>query len=109
MEYNSLARENVVMLQHAAANLTIHRPLVQPLAISLVSSGRIDLKPLVTHRFQFRDAVEAFNATKNGKGTDGRGIIKVCYPCTPSISQRSQDGKLTQPFSTISHRPCSGI
>nr|BAK04516.1 predicted protein [Hordeum vulgare subsp. vulgare] len=48
-----------------------------PLAISLVSSGRIDLKPLVTHRFQFRDAVEAFNATKNGKGTDGRGIIKA--------------------------------
>lgn len=47
------------------------------LAISLVSQGRIDLAPLVTHRFEFADAVAAFEATKNGKGSDGRGIIKA--------------------------------
>jgi len=47
------------------------------LAISLVAQGKIDLKPLVTHRFKFDDAVEAFEATKSGKGKDGKGVIKA--------------------------------
>ena len=51
--------------------------IAQPLAIQLVSSGKIDLAPLVTHRYDFEDAVEAFNATKEGKGKDGKGIIKA--------------------------------
>jgi len=48
-----------------------------PLAISLVSAGKIDLKPLITHRFKFEDAAVAFQATRSGKGGDGRGVIKV--------------------------------
>ncbi|KAG8742338.1 hypothetical protein FRC10_001619 [Ceratobasidium sp. 414] len=47
------------------------------LAIALVSQGKIDLKPLVTHRFEFTDAVAAFNTTKTGKGPDGKGVIKA--------------------------------
>lgn len=47
------------------------------LAISLVASGRISLARLVTHRFAFTDAVAAFQATKEGKGADGKGIIKA--------------------------------
>ncbi|CAE6360969.1 unnamed protein product [Rhizoctonia solani] len=47
------------------------------LAISLVSQGKVDLKPLVTHRFEFTDAVAAFNTTKTGKGPDGKGVIKA--------------------------------
>jgi len=46
-------------------------------AIKLVSSGRIDLKPLVTHRFPFKDAIEAFKTTRTGKGADGVGVIKA--------------------------------
>ncbi|OCF39357.1 chlorophyll synthesis pathway protein BchC [Kwoniella heveanensis CBS 569] len=48
-----------------------------PLAISLVERGLIDLKPLITHRFAFTDAKEAFESTKNGKGKDGKGLIKA--------------------------------
>ncbi|CAE6482604.1 unnamed protein product [Rhizoctonia solani] len=47
------------------------------LAISLVSQGKVDVKPLVTHRFEFTDAVAAFNTTKTGKGPDGKGVIKA--------------------------------
>ncbi|KIR67157.1 chlorophyll synthesis pathway protein BchC [Cryptococcus bacillisporus CA1873] len=47
-----------------------------PLAISLVERGLINLKPLVTQRFKFEDAKEAFEATKAGKDKDGKGVIK---------------------------------
>ncbi|WVR07288.1 chlorophyll synthesis pathway protein BchC [Kwoniella sp. DSM 27419] len=47
------------------------------LAISLVERGLVNLKPLITHRFEFEDAKQAFEATKNGKGQDGRGVIKA--------------------------------
>jgi len=46
-------------------------------AIKLVSSGKLDLKPLVTHRFAFDDAIDAFKATRAGKGADGVGVIKA--------------------------------
>ncbi|KAF8165241.1 xylitol dehydrogenase [Crassisporium funariophilum] len=48
-----------------------------PLAIALVAQGKIDLKPLVTHRFKFDDAVAAFKATRAGKSEDGKGVIKA--------------------------------
>ncbi|KAF8592395.1 xylitol dehydrogenase [Ramaria rubella] len=48
-----------------------------PLAIDLVAQGKIDLKPLVTHRFAFDDAVAAFEVTRTGKSPDGKGVIKA--------------------------------
>jgi len=48
-----------------------------PLAIALVSQGKIDLKPLVTHRFPFDDAIMAFKTTRQGKSEDGKGVIKA--------------------------------
>ncbi|KAF8869744.1 xylitol dehydrogenase [Infundibulicybe gibba] len=48
-----------------------------PLAIDLVSRGKVDLKPLVTHRFVFNDAIVAFQATRKGKSEDGKGVIKA--------------------------------
>nr|GAT59893.1 xylitol dehydrogenase [Mycena chlorophos] len=48
-----------------------------PLAISLVAQGKINLKPLVTHRFPFDDAITAFKATRAGKSEDGKGVIKA--------------------------------
>ncbi|KAJ7068382.1 xylitol dehydrogenase [Mycena amicta] len=48
-----------------------------PLAISLVAQGKINLKPLVTHRFAFDNAIEAFAATRAGKSADGKGVIKA--------------------------------
>ncbi|KAF9534207.1 xylitol dehydrogenase [Crepidotus variabilis] len=48
-----------------------------PFAISLAASGKIDLKPLVTHRFKFDEAIVAFKATRTGKSEDGKGVIKA--------------------------------
>lgn len=67
-----------------------------PLAISLVSSGKIDVKPLITHRyvspsishiplftrpvinrFVFTDALKAFDTSRTGTGPDGKGVIKA--------------------------------
>ncbi|KAG2160041.1 uncharacterized protein EDB93DRAFT_1261278 [Suillus bovinus] len=48
-----------------------------PLAIALVASGKVDVKSLVSHRFPFRQACEAFEITRIGKSPDGKGIIKV--------------------------------
>jgi len=47
------------------------------LAIALVAQSKINLKPLVTHRYTFGDAGLAFAATKSGVGPDGKGVIKV--------------------------------
>ncbi|OJT04132.1 hypothetical protein TRAPUB_5177 [Trametes pubescens] len=47
------------------------------LAIALVSQGKIDLKPLVTHRFSFDQAIQAFQTTRAGKSEDGKPVIKA--------------------------------
>jgi L-iditol 2-dehydrogenase len=44
-----------------------------PTAIKLVSSGRIDVKPLITHRFPLSDVVQAFELTQTG----AEGAIKA--------------------------------
>lgn len=44
-----------------------------PKAIGLVSSGLIDLKPLVTHRFRLEEGEKAFNAAS----TPSAKAIKV--------------------------------
>ncbi|KAL5532591.1 hypothetical protein ACEPAF_4365 [Sanghuangporus sanghuang] len=46
------------------------------LALALASSGKVDLKPLVTHRFRFEDAVTAFEVTRARKSIDERGQTK---------------------------------
>ena len=47
-----------------------------PLSIDLVARGLVDLEPLLTHTFKFRDALEAFDVTKAGKDRDGNMVIK---------------------------------
>jgi hypothetical protein len=46
------------------------------MAISLVARGLIDLKPLVTHRYKFEEAVKAFGVTQAGKDEDGKVSIR---------------------------------
>ncbi|CEH18250.1 xylitol dehydrogenase [Ceraceosorus bombacis] len=46
-------------------------------AIDLVSQGLVDVKRIVTHRYTFDDAIQAFAATAAGKGEDGKTCIKV--------------------------------
>ena len=47
------------------------------LAIALVAQGKVDLKPLVTHRFRFDQAIEAFQTTRAGKSAYGKAVIKA--------------------------------
>jgi len=46
-------------------------------ALGLVASGKIDVKPLVTHRFPLEETLRAFETAKTGEG----GAIKVIIDC----------------------------
>lgn len=47
-----------------------------PLALSLLSNGRIDVNPLITHRFGLQQALEGFDTAFRAKET---GAIKVMF------------------------------
>ena len=49
-------------------------PRFQP-AIELVSSGKVDVKPLITHHYNLEDGLKAFEAAKTGQG------IKIMINC----------------------------
>ncbi|XP_062326925.1 sorbitol dehydrogenase [Osmerus eperlanus] len=46
-----------------------------PMAIAMLASGKVNVKPLVTHRFPLEQAVHAFETTRQGLG------IKVMLKC----------------------------
>lgn len=48
-----------------------------PAAIAMVASGKVDVKPLITHRFKLEDTISAFETAKTGAG----GAIKVMIKC----------------------------
>lgn len=48
-----------------------------PTAIAMVASGKVDVKPLITHRYTLEETVAAFEAAKTGAG----GAIKVMIKC----------------------------
>ena len=50
-------------------------------ALDMISSGLINVKPLVTHRYAVEQAMEAFEKTKSGEG------IKVMIKCDPTRSE----------------------
>ena len=48
-----------------------------PTALSLVASGAVNVKPLVTHHFDLKESVDAFETSRTGSG----GAIKVIIHC----------------------------
>ncbi|KAL5005439.1 hypothetical protein ScPMuIL_018895 [Solemya velum] len=46
-----------------------------PTALSMVASGKVDVKPLITHRFNLEETLQAFETTARGEG------IKVMINC----------------------------
>lgn len=48
-----------------------------PIAIELLASGKVDMMPLVTHRFKIEDFLEALNAINNGGDNVIKMLIKV--------------------------------
>lgn len=45
------------------------------MAIAMLASGKVNVKPLVTHRFPLEQAVKAFETTRQGIG------VKVMLKC----------------------------
>jgi len=75
-----MGRENVVFPITTACirDLTIRGSIrytagVYPTAVDLVASGKIDPKVLITHRFPFEQAEEAFETVRKG----GEDVLKV--------------------------------
>ncbi|XP_046576640.1 sorbitol dehydrogenase-like isoform X2 [Haliotis rubra] len=46
-----------------------------PTALSMVASGQVDVKPLITHRFKLEQSLDAFEAAKRGEG------VKIMINC----------------------------
>lgn len=46
-----------------------------PMAIAMLASGKVNVKPLVTHRFPLEEAAQAFETTRQGRG------VKVMLKC----------------------------
>lgn len=50
-----------------------------PSALALVSSGKVNVKKLVTHHFDIKETAKAFDTARHGTG----GAIKVMIHCQP--------------------------
>jgi len=48
-----------------------------PKAIAMVAGGKVNVKPLITHRFKLEETMKAFEAAKSGKD----GAIKIMIKC----------------------------
>lgn len=48
-----------------------------PLALEMIASGKVDVKPLITHRFKLQESLQAFETSRTGAG----GAIKVMISC----------------------------
>lgn len=68
----------VAVLKHANGDDLFLSTLQYPTCIELISSGRVDIKPLITHRFGFsqEDVLEGFDVASR---PDQTGAIKVMF------------------------------
>ena len=48
-----------------------------PTALEMIASGRVDVKPLITHHFTLEETHQAFETARTGAG----GAIKVMISC----------------------------
>eukprot|EP01111_Echinosteliopsis_oligospora_P007332 TRINITY_DN2219_c0_g1_i1.p1 TRINITY_DN2219_c0_g1~~TRINITY_DN2219_c0_g1_i1.p1 ORF type:complete len:355 (-),score=116.03 TRINITY_DN2219_c0_g1_i1:33-1097(-) len=48
-----------------------------PKAIALISSGKVNVKPLITHHFGFQESIEAFTTAKDGADKNKKPSVKV--------------------------------
>lgn len=48
-------------------------------AIALIASGKVDLNPLISETFEFKDAVKAFDRAVEGRPTDVKLQIRVAH------------------------------
>lgn len=48
-----------------------------PKTLALIASGKVDVKPLITHHFDFKESADAFNVARLGADKDNKMAIKV--------------------------------
>lgn len=48
-----------------------------PKAIALISSGKVNVKPLITHHYDFKESITAFTTAKDGADKDKKSAVKV--------------------------------
>jgi len=48
-----------------------------PKALALIASGKVDVKPLITHHFDYKESVDAFNVARAGADKNNKMAIKV--------------------------------
>jgi D-xylulose reductase len=48
-----------------------------PRAVALLASGKINIKPLITDKYKFADAVKAFEYAANPKPTSVKTVIEM--------------------------------
>jgi len=48
-----------------------------PKTLALIASGAVDVKPLITHHFDYKESVNAFNVAREGADKDKKMAIKV--------------------------------
>lgn len=71
----------IISLVIFTMNLYFHR---YPLALSMVASGLINVKPLVTHHFSMEETLKAYETARQGLG------IKVMIHVQPRNSNNPQ-------------------
>ena len=57
---------------------TLHPPPSYPVALELIASGKVDVKPLVTHRYKLEETLAAFQTAKE----QADGAVKVIITCS---------------------------
>ena len=55
-------------------NPNFSHPHSYPLAIKLIATGKIDVKPLITQRYQIENALDGFNLLRN---PGSQNVVKV--------------------------------
>lgn len=52
-------------------------------ALELVATGKVNVKPLITHNYKMEDTLKAFDTSRTGEG----GAIKVLIHANPQWKQ----------------------
>ena len=58
-------------------HLSIYLSISYPIALEMVASGKVNVKPLITHHYQLEQSLDAFQQAKTGDD----GAIKVMIHC----------------------------
>lgn len=73
--------------------------------LDMMSSGHLNVKPLITHRFEFENATEAYGLLSNDKSALG---IVLQYNSEPEARHKSSV-KLTTPLKLLPQKPVMGF